>query len=104
MKKLLKEDITKEEFAEKLQRIVRYYYWCKAEWEVVITSWAPHIDKKELDRLNTEYEEHYKKWGKYPYSLCVELDVGKKVDIYSQVELNWDLFVDYIWGYKEKEK
>lgn len=101
VKKLLKEDITKEEFAEKLKHKMRYYFWCKAEYEVVVTSWVPHIDKKELDRLNTECEEHYKKWGKYPYRIYVNPDVGEKVDIYSQVELNWNIFIDYVWSNKE---
>jgi hypothetical protein len=101
--KLLKEDVTKEELAEKLKGKLFYYFGHKAEYEVVITSWVPHIDKQELDRLNAEYEEHYKKWGKYPYRIYVNPDVGEKVDIYSQVWNNKDIFVDYVWSYKEKE-
>ncbi len=99
---LLKEEISKDEFDEKLRRILFYYFGSKAEYEVVITSWVPHISKEELDRLNTEYEKHNQQWGYYPYALSIELNVGRKVDIYSQItSLNWDIFVNYVWNHKK---
>ena len=101
VQKLLKENVTKEEFSEKLRRILIYYFWCKSEWEVVITSWPPYIDKAELDRLGKKYEEYHNNYGHYPYCLDVRPTVGEKVDIYSQVMLNWDHFVDYVWQHKE---
>ena len=103
VKKLLKEGVAKEEFAEKLKGKLFYYFGCKAEYEIVITSWVPHIDRKEFYRINAEYDEYYKKWGEFPYRMYINPDVGEKVDIYSQVELNWDIFVNYVWSYKEKE-
>lgn len=99
---LLKEEVSKDEFDEKLRRILFYYFGSKAEYEVVITSWVPHISKEELDRLNTEYEEYNNKWGHYPYKINVSPDVGEKVDIYSQItSLNWDIFVNYVWNHKK---
>lgn len=35
---LLKEDISKDEFADKLRRKLQYRFWSKCEWEVVVTS------------------------------------------------------------------
>ena len=102
IKKDLKKCETKEKFSVILQKHLRYYYWSKAEHEIVLTSWTPRIDKEELDRLNEEYEEYYKKYGKYPYSIYVKPNVFEKVDIYSQVMLNYNSFVDYIWNYKNK--
>ena len=100
--KLLKEDITKDEFIERLKRSLMYWFWCKSEHEVVITSWPVYIDKAELDRLNTEHEEYNNKWGHYPYKINVSPDVGEKVDIYSQItSLNWDIFVNYVWNHKK---
>ena len=100
--KLLKEDITKDEFAEQLKRFLMYWFRCKSEHEVVITSWPVYIDKEELDRLNTEYEEYNNKWGHYPYKINVSPDVGEKVDVYSQItSLNWDIFVNYVWNHKK---
>ena len=98
--KLLKEDITKDEFSNQLKRSLMYWFWCKSEHEVVITSWPVYIDKEELDRINTEYEEYNNKWGHYPYKINVSPDVGKKIDIYSQVMMNWEQFVEYVWSNK----
>ena len=98
--KLLKEDIAKDEFIERLKRSLMYWFWCKSEHEVVITSWPVYIDKAELDRLTTEHEEYNNKWGHYPYKINVSPDVGEKVDIYSQItSLNWDIFVNYVWNH-----
>ena len=99
---LFNQDLTKEEFAEKLRRSLQYYFWSKSEHEVVVTSWPPYIDKKELDRLSFEYESHNQKWGYYPYLLDVRFDVGEKIDIYDQVRLNWDVFADYVWNQRRK--
>ena len=100
---LLKKDVSKDEFDEKLRMILFYYFGSKAEYEVVITSWVPYISKKELDRLNTKYERHNRQWGYYPYALSIEPDVGRKVDIYSQVMMNWEQFVEYVWSNKNNQ-
>ena len=100
--KLLKEDITKDEFAEQLKRSLMYWFWGKTEYEVVISSWPVYMDKAELDRLNTEYEEYNNKLGHYPYKINVAPEVGKKIDIYSQVMMNWEQFIEYVWSNKNK--
>lgn len=104
IKKDLKKYDTKEEFAERLRGHLFYYYGSKCEWEVVVTSWVPHITMSELDRINAEREETLKKYNREPYRLYVNPDVGKKIDIYEQVRLNWDLFVDYVWLHKRSNK
>lgn len=58
----------KDAFAEQLRRDLMYSYWSKCEWEIIIDHW-PHTD-----RCHAE-----------------------KVDVYDQVRLNWDLFVEYVW-------
>ena len=98
--KLLKEDTTKDEFTEQLKRSLRYYFQGKSEYEVVITSWPVYINRAELDRLNTEYQEYNNKWGHYPYNINIIPNVGEKIDIYSQVMMNFDIFVDMIWREK----
>lgn len=101
IKKDLEKCTTKEEFSEKLQGHLFYYYGSKCEWEVVITSWVPHITISELNRLNEEREKTLKEYNREPYSLYVNPDVGEKVCVYSQVMLNWHLFVDYVWSHKK---
>ena len=99
--KLKKKKFPKEVFAEMLKRELMYYFWSKYEYEVVVTSFPPYIDKKELDRLNSEYEEYNTKWGHYPLRIDVRPEIGIKIDIYNQVLLNWDVFVDYVWRTNE---
>lgn len=74
VKKHLKECETKEKFAIELQCELHYYYWAKAEWEIIITSWVGGDRKKD----------------------------ATKIDVYSQVMMNWDLFLNYIWENKEE--
>lgn len=95
---------TKEEFANEVKQSLMYYFWSRAEYEIVLTSLTCNIDKKELDRLNTEYEEYNTKYGHYPYQISVYPTVGKKVDVFSQVELNFDAFIDYCWNNCNKKK
>lgn len=101
VKKDLKKYDTKEEFAERLQGHLFYYYNSKCEWEVIITPCIPRISISELNRLNEEREKTLKKYNREPYSLYVNPNVSEKIDIYDQVMLNWDLFVDYVWQYKK---
>ena len=54
---------------------LRYYYWSKCEWEIVLSDWPP--------------SETFKK---------------EKVDVYSQVVLNWDIFSEYIWENRKQLK
>ena len=99
---LSNQDLTKEDFTQKLERTLQYYFWSKSEHEVVITSWPPFIDAKELDRISVEYQHYNQLWGRYPYKLNVHLDVSEKIDIYDQVMLNFDVFVDYVWNQVKK--
>ena len=101
VKKDLRECETKKEFAEELHKDLIYYFWSKAEWEVVITPWTPRITISELNRLNEEREKTLKKYNREPYSLYVNPDISEKIDVYEQVMLNWDLFVDYVWQHKK---
>ena len=97
---LKKKKLQKWEFAKRLERKVLYYFWSKFEWEIVLTSFPPYIDKKELDRLNSEYENFNTMYGHYPLRIDVCPETYEKIDIYEQVHLNWDVFVNYVWRAK----
>lgn len=62
----------KEEFAQALQKELRYYFWSKCEWEIEIVDWLGHQKS------------------------------GLKTDVYKQVMLNFDVFVDYVWRFKNE--
>ena len=77
---ILKGDITtKEEFADKLKSILMYTFWCRREYEIAISDlyWAY---RDATDEMKVKEYEHYYK-------------TAEKIDIYSQVEMNWDKFV-----------
>lgn len=58
----------KQEFAEQLRRSLMYWYWSKAEWEVVVMPWGSSTDIGSI-----------------------------QIDVYDQVKMNWEHFVNYIW-------
>lgn len=58
-----------DKFKEEVRKIVMYYYWAKCEWEVIISAWPPNEKAKE-----------------------------EKVDVYSQVMLNFDIFYKYLYN------
>lgn len=73
--KNLKEIKNKDEFAEKLKSDLMYYFWCKSEYEVIISPWCGGKDTKDV-----------------------------KVDIYTQVMNNWEIFLNYVWDSKKCRK
>lgn len=66
--KELTDEQKKEQFAEELRKDLMYYYWSKCEWEILLQHWPPHERFRET-----------------------------KVDVYDQVRLNWDRFLEYTW-------
>lgn len=69
VEKLLdKTNISREDFEEKLRKELMYYFWAKAEHEILIRAWCGGNGDEEV-----------------------------KIDIYEQVMWNWDRFVEYVW-------
>ena len=68
-KRIKKTSKSKEEFLNEISNRLRYLFWAKYEWEVTIHDWPVHDD--------------------FEYS---------KVDVYSQIEMNWPAFSEYIWN------
>lgn len=70
---LRKNKDNKEEFINQLKKDLMYYYWSKCEWEILLTSWIGIKDFK-----------------------------AEKIDVYDQIKLNWNRFVDYVWENKKE--
>lgn len=68
VKKNLKKCKNKDEFAEALKSDLMYFFWCKSEYEIIISPWCGGHGTEDI-----------------------------KVDIYTQVMNNWNIFVDYVW-------
>lgn len=58
-----------EEFDDTIRRCVMYQFWSRCEYEIVIHEWATNP-----------------RWH-------------KKVDVYDQLRLNWDYFINQCWEY-----
>ena len=83
-------------FAQEIERSLLYCFWSKAEFETIITSWPPYIDAKELERL--ENEKRQREESELPiYRLTVNLECGYKIDIYDQIMMNFERFIEYLW-------
>lgn len=87
----------KNAFAEIIDPILAYYYRSRAEWEIILTSWPTCVSVHELLRLDQELEFYQKKYKTVPYSLTANLVTEEKVDVYRQIKLNWDIFINYLW-------
>lgn len=74
---LINNKLTKEEFKEKIRSLLFYYYAFKCEYEVVLTSFPYHIKDNNLT-------------------------VGRKIDIYQQVMLNFEQFINYLWSMRNE--
>lgn len=74
--KEIKKIYTREQLEDMLKSLLMYYFWSKCEWEIILKSWPPMKD--DTDEI--------------------------KVDIYEQVMLNWDRFVDYVWQFVPKRR
>lgn len=87
----------KKQFVEALEQILMYHYWSRSEWEIILTDWPPHMKIEELSKLNSEVDKYQKDYGRDPYSLTVNLSIAEKIDVYDQVMMNWNIFIDYAW-------
>ena len=65
----------KEAFIKQLRSDLMYYFWSKCEWEIILTSWPPRNDFDD-----------------------------EKIDVFDQIELNWDKFTDYVWENRKEIK
>lgn len=69
IRRIKKETGSKEEFAKELDNELKYRFWSKCEWEIILSDWPPSA-----------------KFHK------------EKIDVYDQLKMNWDVFVDYVWN------
>lgn len=66
---------TKEELAKKVKSSLFCYFCSKYEWEIILSPYTLSLDKTDV-----------------------------KVDVYSQIMINWEHFINYIWSYKKQRK
>lgn len=90
---MLAEEIDKEKFEKRLHSSVMYYFWSKSEYEVIIAPWPCYISRVESQLIKNNELPRYRQ--------VINVEGSDKFSIYDQIELNWDVFVDYCWRSKE---
>lgn len=75
-------------FKSGLDLELHYYFWSKSEWEIILTSWPPYINKEEATRIAQEDVAYY---------TSVNLSTDLKIDVYEQIAMNYSIFIDYVW-------
>ena len=58
----------REAFEAEVRKSLKYWYWAKCEWEVIVSTWPPS--------------------DKGP---------ARKIDVSDQIMANWPVFIDYVW-------
>ena len=113
VEKALEISKTKEEFAETLRRELMYYFWSKAEWELVIEldednhifliPWCGCRNPEEI-KIDVTNDTRFD-WNGFAKK-HIKRQIYKneaKVDVYNQIEYVWDNFLEYVWNSKEKD-
>lgn len=64
----------KDKMRDIVQRELRYYFWSKCEYEVILSPWPPN-----------DFNNH-----------------TKKIDVFWQVDMNLDRFCEYLLNHREE--
>ncbi len=112
IKKFKKKCATKAEFAEAMEREMRWQYWSRAEYEVIVEIddndriWLkPWVGCTDPDSVKIDVTDN----TDFDWRGFAEKHIGKqiyknkaKIDIFDQLEYVWDDFIEYVWNYRHK--
>ena len=112
IKKMRKQYSTKEEFSDNLKRELKWQYWSRSEYELILTKTednriilTPWCGCKNPDEVaidvtdNTDFD-----WNGFA-DKHIKRQIYKnsaKIDVWDQIEHRWKEFVDYVWNYHFK--
>jgi hypothetical protein len=103
---------TKEDFEEALRSELRYYFWCRTEYELIIeiTEYNRILLKPWIGRriepvdVTDDTNFDWRGFAEKCLSKYIDKDHGAKFDVYSQVDYVWDDFADYCWNNRKEHK
>ena len=102
LKKLIRKYPDYKDFCEQFEKDLRYYYWSKCEWETI---WIRKDNQVEITSMFAN-----DKWT--PLVLDINDELAKsleffnltkygdemKIDVYDQIMVNKDAFLEYVWN------
>ena len=112
IKKFKKKCATKEEFAEAMRRELRWQYWSRAEYEVIIEindnnriwlkPWVGCTDPDSV-KIDVTDDTGFDWRGFAEKHIASQIYKNEaKIDIWDQIEYRWSEFIDYCWEYRHK--
>lgn len=114
IKKLRKKYPDKKEFEDHLHSYLQYYYWARAEYELIIKITPDHYiflypwcgcktpEDVAIDVTN-DFSFNWEDFIEYLAPSENEIQYGTKIDIYDQITYKWDEFVKYIFNWLGEE-
>lgn len=107
IKKLKKKCMTKEDFAKAMGREMRWQYWSRAEYEVIIevdengriwlSPWVGCANPENV-KIDVTDDESFDWRGFAEKHINNQIYKNEaKVDIWDQLEYRWTEFIDYLW-------
>lgn len=117
IKKLKKKCADRTEFAKELEYELRWQYWCRSEYELIIelidgrVILSPWCGCREPAKVAVDITDDIR----FDWRLFAEYHIGRqrfsskaKIDVWDQISYRWDNFVDYCWHtrlpYERKNK
>ena len=107
VKKLKKKCTTKEEFSTAMDREMQWMFWARAEYELIMELddneriWlTPWVGCREPEKVRIDItDDIFFYWRDFAEKHIERQIYGNKakIDVFDQVEYEWDRFVDYVW-------
>ncbi len=107
VKRAAKKYKDKYEFAKQLKSELRYYFWSKSEYELVVEITEdnriflnPWCGCSEQEKVRIDVtDDIFFYWRDFAEKHIERQIYGNKakIDVFDQVEYEWDKFVDYVW-------
>lgn len=91
LKEIYSMTLTKEKF-ENMVKIALLNFWSRIEYEVLVTDFPCYVELKDVVDAYNEITS-----GKSKYRTQINIP-SKKIDVYEQVAMNWDVFINYLWN------
>lgn len=111
-KKTARKYKTKEEFAEQLKIELKFYFWSRAEYELIIEITEddrlfliPWCGCREPEKVKIEVISDANFDWKAFADIHTKRQIFKnkaKIDVYDQVMMRWEEFVDFCWEHKKE--
>lgn len=109
IKELKKNSPDRETFKEQLRRHLLWRYWCRCEYELIISikngriyllPWISRDPEAAKIDVTTAKNENGFSWEAFAANYIKEGDDSAKIDIFDQLDFMLDALVDYCWYHR----